>query len=205
MIEILIFDLGGVFLHLHIQRIQQRLDRWLSHIEPKDRQQKYDTLKPIQTAYESGHIGTFGFIQQLERHFEIEINALLFKNIWQDMFTVNHSMVNVLSDLSNRYPCHLLSNTNALHMTYLYQKYDFFKYFKAQTLSYEVGLLKPDIKIYKLAAKAADTEIDACLFIDDNANNVEAARSIGMQAIHYTDMKSFLNEMIRDYAIDLQL
>ncbi len=48
-----------------------------------------------------------------------------------------------------------------------------------------VGLAKPDPAIYHLAAERIGLPEPACFFIDDLAENVEAARSVGMQAHHF--------------------
>lgn len=48
-----------------------------------------------------------------------------------------------------------------------------------------VGLAKPDPAIYHLAAERIGLPQAACFFIDDLAENVEAARGVGMQAHHF--------------------
>ncbi|MER7849245.1 HAD-IA family hydrolase [Kitasatospora sp. NPDC096077] len=53
--------------------------------------------------------------------------------------------------------------------------------------SSRVGLVKPDPAIYHLAAARAGVVPGRCLFVDDLAVNVEAARAVGMTAVHYRD------------------
>ncbi len=48
-----------------------------------------------------------------------------------------------------------------------------------------VGLAKPDPAIYRLAAERIGLPERACFFIDDLAENVEGARSVGMRAHHF--------------------
>lgn len=54
------------------------------------------------------------------------------------------------------------------------------------TVSGEVGLIKPDVRIYE--RHAADFGLDpaASLFIDDSEKNVEGAKAAGWQAVHFT-------------------
>lgn len=52
--------------------------------------------------------------------------------------------------------------------------------------SSRLGVAKPDPAIYSAAAAAAQVPLDACLFVDDTAANVEAARGLGMAGLHYT-------------------
>ncbi|GAA3805781.1 HAD family phosphatase [Streptomyces coacervatus] len=51
--------------------------------------------------------------------------------------------------------------------------------------SARVGLAKPDPRIYRLAADLAGTRPDRCLFVDDSAENVEAAAALGMHPVHF--------------------
>jgi putative hydrolase of the HAD superfamily len=48
-----------------------------------------------------------------------------------------------------------------------------------------VNLAKPDERIYRLAAERLNLPVAECVFIDDLDRNVEAARAIGMAAIHF--------------------
>ncbi|WP_436776597.1 HAD-IA family hydrolase [Yinghuangia sp. YIM S09857] len=48
-----------------------------------------------------------------------------------------------------------------------------------------IGVAKPDTRVFHIAAERVGTPVQLCLFIDDTAANVEAAREAGMTAIHY--------------------
>lgn len=49
-----------------------------------------------------------------------------------------------------------------------------------------VALRKPDTAIYRLALEVLQAPAAEVAFIDDRANNIAAATSLGMHAIHYT-------------------
>lgn len=57
--------------------------------------------------------------------------------------------------------------------------------FDAVLVSHQVGLRKPDPAIYRLAAKEIGVAPGACVFVDDVASNLPAARSLGMAVIHH--------------------
>ncbi len=48
-----------------------------------------------------------------------------------------------------------------------------------------VGMAKPEPRIYQLAAERLRMPLEECVFIDDLARNVTAARETGMAAIHF--------------------
>lgn len=53
--------------------------------------------------------------------------------------------------------------------------------------SSDVGMRKPAAGIYELASVRLDTEIGACLMLDDFEWNIRGAERAGMQALHVTD------------------
>jgi putative hydrolase of the HAD superfamily len=57
--------------------------------------------------------------------------------------------------------------------------------------SARIGLAKPDPRVYILAAHRAGASPDRCLFVDDTAANVVAARELGMSALHYQQLEGF--------------
>ncbi|MGW5262631.1 HAD family hydrolase [Microbispora sp. NPDC004025] len=52
--------------------------------------------------------------------------------------------------------------------------------------SARAGVAKPDPRIYEIAAERAGVPAGRCLFVDDRAENVEAARALGMTTALFT-------------------
>ncbi len=46
---------------------------------------------------------------------------------------------------------------------------------------------KPDPRIYRLTCERLDVTPSASVFVDDNRDNVDAARAVGIEAIHFGD------------------
>ena len=67
--------------------------------------------------------------------------------------------------------------------------------FDHMIISAEVGLMKPDARIYQLALEEIEAKGDESVFIDDVLANVEGARSIGMLGIHFTEPEKALGEL----------
>jgi putative hydrolase of the HAD superfamily len=61
--------------------------------------------------------------------------------------------------------------------------------------SHTMRTAKPDPAIYLETAQALKTAVGNILFIDDRAENVDAAAKLGMQAVHYTAHAEFDREM----------
>ena len=68
-----------------------------------------------------------------------------------------------------------------------YPRDDFPALFDAVVISGEVGMRKPEPRIFRHAAALLDLEPGHCVFVDDVEANVEAAIGCGMTGVHHTD------------------
>jgi putative hydrolase of the HAD superfamily len=73
--------------------------------------------------------------------------------------------------------------------------------FDEMIISAEVGLVKPDPRIYRLALDRLGVNPGESVFVDDMLINVEAARSIGMGAIQFTQPEKVL-EVLKQLLIE---
>ena len=68
-----------------------------------------------------------------------------------------------------------------------------------------VGCRKPDREIYELTLRRlGGTDPRECLFIDDTELNCDAARKLGMSAVHYRDNEQAIGEISRALRLDLR-
>ena len=106
-------------------------------------------------------------------------------------------MVQLAESLKTRLPRLILSNTNAIHMDYIFEQYPWIHAFDAHVLSHEVGLLKPDAAIYQHALSKCGLVAERTVFLDDLAANVEAARRVGLRAIHFQNAEQARAELTK--------
>jgi HAD superfamily hydrolase (TIGR01549 family) len=69
------------------------------------------------------------------------------------------------------------------------------QYFDSLVLSSDVGLVKPDVRIYELSASQLGCRTDECVFIDDLEKNVNGAIDAGMQSFQYVNYEDFIEKM----------
>ena len=62
-------------------------------------------------------------------------------------------------------------------------------------------LAKPDPAIFRLLTTRFGLELSECIFIDDNPRNVEAAKKLGMEAIHFTGYDMLIRDLSEQYGI----
>ena len=58
--------------------------------------------------------------------------------------------------------------------------------FETLVVSGQEGIIKPDARIFHLLCDRAEVSPEACIFIDDGLHNVDGARAVGMDGIHFT-------------------
>jgi glucose-1-phosphatase len=80
----------------------------------------------------------------------------------------------------------VISNTNAVHVLWLDEFLPELREFDLVMMSNEVGLLKPDPAIFETALELLGVLPQQAIFVDDLAENVEAARALGMAGLVHT-------------------
>jgi len=65
------------------------------------------------------------------------------------------------------------------------KKFDYHKLFHSTLYSFEIGLLKPEKKVYQEILNKLGKSALECLFIDDSENNIKAAKELGINTIHF--------------------
>lgn len=106
---------------------------------------------------------------------------------------INQNMVFLLRELRKNYKLGLLSNK-----AFFYRKASISKLmnriFHVIINSHEVGMRKPEEKIYLLMLKKMNLKPEECLIIDDSRRNLSYPKKIGMRAIYFKSFKSFKSE-----------
>ena len=98
----------------------------------------------------------------------------------------------------NNYSCYVLSNWSKETFIGMPEDYPFLKKFDGLLISGDVGLIKPDSAIYKLAIKKFSLVPKHTVFIDDRFENIKAAKKLGFNVIHLINPKEIKNK-IKDF------
>jgi FMN phosphatase YigB (HAD superfamily) len=186
-IDAVIFDLGNVLLAVDerpaIDRLAARTGKTRQQIE------EYAFTTPHATDLALGKLTRQQFFGTVARDLAFDGTYKEFAVIWGDIFRPIEPMIALAQSLKNRIPRLILSNTNAIHMDYVFERFPFIHDFDGHVLSHEVGLLKPDPAIYKHTLEKHGLAPARTVFFDDLAENVEGARRVGLQAIQFQDVE----------------
>lgn len=126
--------------------------------------------------------------EAIGRHPAHLANIRAFRARWHEMIPSAHTpAVETLANLSQAaVPLYAITNFAADTFAETCERFPFFALFDGIVVSGEVGLLKPDPRIYRRLTDDHGVALSDCVFLDDSAMNCAAARDLGMHAIHVT-------------------
>ena len=194
-----VFDIGNVL-------IQFKPLPFLENLFPK----KSVQAKMYETIFQSPEWEQLdrGLISQKEaldiffaREPDFQLSILKAMENVTDMLTPVSDTVALLPKIKERgHSLYYLSNCPAEIRDYLLEKYAFFTLFDGGVFSCDVYATKPSPAIYRHFLEKYQLDPKDCVFFDDMAENVTAARQEGMQAVQFTDagcVLPFLPQYIR--------
>lgn len=195
----IIFDLGGVIINIDPLNILKDM--------PPEREkrfrQAFRTLmnQGIFDNFEIGKISETEFREAVCKEIGETLSADAFDRLWNRLLLDYPAKnIEILRRLKTGHRLFLLSNTNSIH----YRAYaprlkrthgvSFSDLFEKVWLSHELGLRKPDEKIYKHVLENARLIPEETIFTDDTKENLAAAENLGMKTLH-TERNSGLHKV----------
>jgi epoxide hydrolase-like predicted phosphatase len=108
---------------------------------------------------------------------------------------VDKEMVKEIDALRPKYVTAILSNAWDDLRPLLEETWQIAYAFDQIFISAEMGVVKPDPRIYKMVLEALDLKPEETVFVDDFLHNIEAARKVGMHGIHFQEKEKAMGEL----------
>jgi putative hydrolase of the HAD superfamily len=122
-----------------------------------------------------------------------------FAETYMDALIPNEEMIALMAEAAAGHRMAMLTNNVREWEPLWRSKLPVDEIFETVVDSAFVGMRKPDPAIYELTVSRLDgIEAADCLFIDDTPPNIDAARELGMAAVHFVDNATSIPE-IRSY------
>jgi glucose-1-phosphatase len=184
-----IFDFGNVIINIEFQRIYQTFAKFTS--KPIAYIEKRITEDQIFRRYESGQFTDEEFREVIRQTLGFPLSDHEVDTAWNAiLLDIPTDRIDLIHKIRQKYPVFLLSNTNNIHITasnnYLKKTHGINSLdilFDRLFLSYKMGMWKPDTEIYYEVLRSINLEPKEVVFFDDNLQNIESAKAIGMQTI----------------------
>jgi putative hydrolase of the HAD superfamily len=182
-IRLIICDFGGVICTFDYQIFCERFAR-RTHRTP-ERVCAAAFGDHLQADFETGKLSGREYHQTLMARLDVEVPYEEFSPLFGDIFTEIPATCDLLRRLRTRYPLYLLSDTNEIHFGHVRETVAALSVFEEFIVSYQVGVLKPDPRIYQEALRRSGLPAGACVFVDDRPANVEGAARLGLHAVRF--------------------
>lgn len=192
MFKCVISDLGKVILHFDNDIFFRKMARYCPYSE-HDIAEKVHRHIDLIISFDSGKIGPRDFYHEVTKRLEAEVDQKTFFQIYSDIFSLHHPVLNLMKKINNRYRTVLLSNTDVERFGFVKKKFPQILIFDDYVLSYEVGYMKPHPEIYRAALAKARVRPEESIFIDDIKENIDGAERAGIHTIHFeprTDLEA---------------
>jgi 2-haloacid dehalogenase len=191
-----VFDLGGVLIDWDPRHLYRKLfadpdemESFLAEVTTAEWNAHQDAGRPWADAVET-------LVAEYPERREL-IEA--FHRRWPEMLAgAIPGTVDVLTDLrATGIRLVALSNWSTEMFPIAQERFDFLAWFEGILISGEVGVNKPDRRIFEHLVERFAIDPAAALFVDDSLANIDAARAFGLGAIHFTDAHALRRDLIQ--------
>ena len=197
-IKAILFDLGGVLLRTTDFTPRENLaaSLGLSRIE----------LEELIFGGESGDQAQRGEIT-VQQHWanlaaKLHYSKKELNNLVEEFFAkeeLDDGLLDYVRELHKSYKTGLLSNAFDDLRQIISERWHFEDAFDDIVISAEVGLVKPDARIFLLAAEQLGVDTHQAIFVDDLKRNIEGAKRVGLIGIHFQNplqVRQELNKLL---------
>ena len=197
-INTIIFDFGGVLIDWN--------PRYMYRDEFEENSEMEDFLSKVCTddwnlQQDKGRSLAEGTRILQHKFPEHVVKIQLYYDQWEKMIKGDIPQnVALLRKLKEKYKLYGLTNWSAETFPIVFKQYSFFQLFDGIVISGEEKLIKPDKKIFELILERYHLKAENSLFIDDNVNNIQAAKEMGFATIHVLEKTDLKREL---YALGL--
>ncbi len=193
-IRALIFDIGGVLIRVENPAGRRKWEARLGLPEGK--------LDSIVFGSEVSLGAMIGKVPEAELWNQVAISLDLEgearrefeRDFWRGE-EIDSALVELIGRLRPRYKIGILSNAWSNARDILNRKYQLESLADVLIFSAEEKLAKPDPRIFRLTLDRLGVQPEEALFVDDVAENIEAARRVGLYAIQFKNTAQTISEI----------
>ena len=186
-----IFDLGNVIVDIDFNRV---LGAWsdFSRVPLATLKQTF-TMGNAFHQHERGEITDEAFAEVLCHEMELPLSYEQFAHGWQAVFVgLRPEVIAIMQKLREQgHRVVVLSNTNRLHTTFWPGEYPQIRDAADRIyLSQDLGMRKPEARIYQHVLQAEGFSAEDAVLFDDNADNIEGANQLGITSVLVADKQT---------------
>ncbi|UPZ15751.1 HAD family hydrolase [Flavobacterium humidisoli] len=180
MINAIIFDFGDIFINLDKPAT-------ISGLQKLGMKEWNTELDQLNLSFEAGAISSEDFIGGFQKQLPNASKEDILKAWNAVLADFPFYRLEFLQGLSKKYRLFLLSNTDSIHINTFEEKSgisfykDFYACFEKVYFSFDIGMRKPDPKIYQFVLEQNNLVAENTLFVDDKTENTDSAAALGIK------------------------
>ncbi len=193
--RVVVFDFGGVLLNWNPRHLYRKLfagdeaamESFLANVCTTEWNERQDAGRSFAEAV----------AELLPRHPDKAALIAAFGQRFDEMIAGPiDGTVEILADLRRAgVPRYGLTNFSAETFPPQRQRFEFLSWFDGIVVSGEEGVIKPDLRIFRILLERYRIAPEEAVFIDDNPANAEAAAALGIHGIHFRSPELLRREL----------
>ncbi len=194
-IKNIIFDLGGVLIDLDETPTIEGFGKKISAFYKNSMNLEFIN---IAHKFERGEIAPAEFRETVSKIFNIHLSPEKFDFYWNAMIKgMPEQRFQILKKLQKTHRIFVLSNTNEIHYNY-FTRQDYWKpeLFEKVYFSHQLGMRKPEKKIFQYVLNENNLIPEETFFVDDNKDNIDTAKNLGIVA---TQVKGNIEQILNNF------
>ncbi|KXT84697.1 HAD family hydrolase [Streptococcus panodentis] len=195
MIDTIVFDMGNVLIEWNPQKV---IDFYEKDAERANRLNLAIFQSQIWHQVDKGLLPLSDAVKQVCLRLDGSYSKTI-ENIFYNWYQALDKRLVLqqaaISYAKKGYHIYILSNTSEIYYRLEEDWLPIAKVIQGKLLSFEEKLMKPDASIYRCFLERYDLKASNCLFLDDMAENVQAAKTVGMEAIQVFDEKTAVEQL----------
>jgi epoxide hydrolase-like predicted phosphatase len=193
MIKAVIFDLNGLF--IQSPNLSDRFQKEFNVPTEKF----LVALKDIMPKVRMPDVqDTFSYWEPYLKKWSIKLSKEEFFDFWFGAEEEVVELVKIARELKNKgIKIFILSNNFKERSIYYARNFSFLEMFDKVYYSWQTGFAKPDTKAFENLLKENNLEPNKCIYFDDSKNNVESAKSLGINAFVFENAEN-LKKLIEE-------
>jgi len=193
-IRVVMFDLGGVLLRTEDPRPRVELGR--RYGISREELEKMVFGSEISLKVELGQAGPEEVWLHAQNKLRIANDDLAaFQNAFWAGDRLDEDLLAFVKSLRGKYRTVLLSNAWMDMRKNIARRFGSLDAFEMQVFSAEVGLRKPDPRIFQHVLDLLGADPEEIVFVDDFSENILAARKLGFRTIQFKNARQAKNEL----------
>lgn len=195
-IRTLIFDLFGVLIAFDENSVYRRLAEYC-----RDSETAFLGMQGLVSTPDliTGRLTLTQIYQQLVTDHGLTLSYEAFHISWLTPYTTAMTGVaSMLQELSGQYRLVLLSNVDGYYLKVVRELHRELDHFAVQLVSCELGVAKPSAEAFIAALQASDAKPSECYFVDDKAENVDAAKALGIRGHVFTTARVLREALVNE-------